>query len=185
MRSFVGLSLPEEAILALETLQEEIPVGRVVPGDNLHLTLAFLDDQPDFALQLLHEELTRIAAVPLRLRITGLDLFGGRVPRILFAAVAPDPDLSRLRDQVRRAAERAEIDLPRERFRPHITLARFPRQMPEHRAQRLGAFLQAQGDFSLPEMQIDRMALFRSTLTPDGARYEVLADYPLEDPAPS
>ena len=55
--------------------------------------------------------------MPLRLRITGLDLFGGRMPRILFAAVAPDPGLSRLRDQVRRAAERAEIDLPRERSR--------------------------------------------------------------------
>ena len=185
MRAFVGLPLPEETILALETLQEEIPVGRVVPGDNLHLTLAFLDDQPDFALQLLHEELTQVAAVPLTLRITGLDLFGGRAPRILFAAVAPDPALSGLRDRVRRAAERADMPLPRERFRPHITLARFPRQMPEHKAQRLGAFMQAQGDFSLPEVQIDHMALFRSTLTPDGARYEVLADYPLEGPAPS
>jgi 2'-5' RNA ligase len=119
------------------------------------------------------------------LRIIGLDLFGGRMPRILFAAVAPDPGLSRLRDQVRRAAERAEIDLPRERFRPHITLARFARQMPEHSAKRLGAFLQAQGDFSLPEVRIDHMALYRSTLTPDGARYEVLADYPLEDPGTS
>ncbi|MDE4132710.1 RNA 2',3'-cyclic phosphodiesterase [Phaeobacter sp. QD34_3] len=182
MRAFVGLPLPDEAADALERLQAEIPVGRVVVGENLHLTLAFLDDQPEVALQALHQELSQIAAAPLRLNIKGLDLVGGRNPRILFAAVEPDPTLSRLRDQVRRAAERAEIHLPRERFRPHITLARFSRDMPNLQARRLGEFLQALGDFSLPDVQIDRTALFRSTLSPDGARYDILADYPLNAP---
>lgn len=180
MRAFVGLPLPDDALHALERLQEGIPVGRIVPGENLHLTLAFLDDQPEAALQALHEALSQIRVPPLALDIRGLDLFGGRSPRILFAAVCPDPILSRLRDQVRRAAERAEIDLSRERFRPHITLARFGRDMPEYQARRLGGFLQAHGDFSLTDVLVDRMALYRSTLTPDGARYDLLADYPLE-----
>ena len=54
--------------------------------------------------------------------------------------------------------------------------------MPNLQARRLGEFLQALGDFSLPDVQIDRMALFRSTLSPDGARYDILADYPLGTP---
>ncbi|MEL0437139.1 RNA 2',3'-cyclic phosphodiesterase [Phycobacter sp. K97] len=178
MRAFVGLPLPEDALDGLDRLQQGIPVGRIVPAGNLHLTLAFLDEQPERVLHRLHQELQQIEAMPLSLCIKGLDLFGGGRPRILFAAVQPEPALARLRDQVRRAAERAEIDLPRERFRPHITLARFGRDMPEHQARRLGAFLQAHGDYAMPELPIDRMALYRSTLDADGARYEILADYP-------
>ena len=140
MRAFVGLPLPDDALDALERLQEDIPVGRIVPAENLHLTLAFLDEQPEHALHQLHRELEQIEATPFSLYIRGLDLFGGGKPRILFAAVEPDPALSRLRGQVRRAAERAEMDLSRERFRPHITLARFGRDMPEHQARRLGTY---------------------------------------------
>ncbi len=180
MRAFVGLTLPDDALDALERLQEEIPVGRIVPAENLHLTLAFLDEQPEVALQALHQELAQIEAGRLTLDFKGLDLFGGGKPRILFAAVELAPPLSRLRDQVRAAAERAEIDLPRARFRPHITLARFGRDMPEHQARRLGAFLQAHGDFSVSDVLVDRMALYGSTLTPDGARYDILADYPMQ-----
>ena len=47
-----------------------------------------------------------------------------RQPAVLWAGVAPQPGLGVLRDRVRGAVRRAGVDLPRERFRPHVTLAR-------------------------------------------------------------
>jgi len=84
----------------------------------------------------------------------------------------------RLRKKVRAAARGAGIDLPRERFRPHVTLARFSRSKPVDMG-RLTAFLGAYGGFRAGPFAVDRFCLYRSTLTPEGPVYDVLADYPL------
>ncbi|MBQ4825365.1 RNA 2',3'-cyclic phosphodiesterase [Leisingera sp. HS039] len=179
MRSFAGLPLPDAARIALERVQEELTAGRPVPAENMHLTLAFLDDQPEQMLQALHQELAAIRAPVLTLRIQGLETFGGRQPRVLAAAVQKTPELSRLRNQVRSACQAAGIALARERFRPHVTLARFPRYLQPGQLEKIAGFLQAAAGFRL-QTDMDCFALYQSTLAPDGARYDVLAEYPLE-----
>ena len=179
IRAFVALPLPDVARTDLARLQEGLGAGRPVPAENLHLTLAFLDDQPQAVLENLHEGLSRIAARPMELRIGGLDVFGGVRPRLLFAEVAPDPALVALRKVVRCAARQAGIDLPHERFRPHVSLARFRRDMGEGEALRLGSFLKDHAAYRLDPIQVRCLALYRSQLRPDGAVHERLADYPL------
>ena len=49
MRAFLALDLPQETRDALIRVQADLPVGRPVPCENLHLTLAFLDEQPHYA----------------------------------------------------------------------------------------------------------------------------------------
>ncbi|WP_052248786.1 RNA 2',3'-cyclic phosphodiesterase [Leisingera sp. ANG-Vp] len=180
MRAFVGLPLPDPALEALERVQEGLTVGRQVPPENMHLTLAFLDDQPEAVLQALHQEIAEIAGPALDLSFDELEVFGGKQPRVLAAAVRKTPELSRLRDRVRSACQSAGIELPRERFRPHVTLVRFPRHLQPGRLEKIAGFLQDTGGFRL-EARADRIALYQSTLMPDGARYEVLAEYPLGD----
>ncbi|MBR9844372.1 MAG: hypothetical protein GYB25_14520 [Rhodobacteraceae bacterium] len=76
-------------------------------------------------------------------------------------------------------AQDVGITLPRERFRPHVTLARFRRDMIEEEAAKLGRFMAAHGDVSLPGTRIAQMGLYGSTLHPEGAVHEMLAAYPL------
>ncbi|WP_411351312.1 RNA 2',3'-cyclic phosphodiesterase [Leisingera aquaemixtae] len=179
MRAFVGLPLPDAALDALERLQEPLTVGRHVPAENMHLTLAFLDDQPEAALQALHQLLAEIRVLPLTLTFSGLDTFGGKSPRVLAAEVQKTPELSHLRDRIRSACRSAGIELPRERFRPHVTLARFPRHLEEGQVEKIACFLSGAAGFRL-ECEAESFALYQSTLAPEGARYDILAEYPLE-----
>ena len=47
IRAFVALGMPEPIQDALERLQESLPASRLVAPETLHLTLAFLDTQPE------------------------------------------------------------------------------------------------------------------------------------------
>lgn len=183
MRSFVALPLPDTIRDQVEHLQDGLRAGRAVEPENLHLTLAFLDDQPDDRLQALHEALERIRPAPFDLRLAGVELYGTRKPSALvLRAEAPDaPDtLAALQASVMQAARMAGMDLPRRRFRPHVTIARFnARSRSPEDAARIGAFLQARGDWATAPFGITAYALYASHLLRDGPVYEELMRYDL------
>ncbi|QEW18940.1 2'-5'-RNA ligase [Marinibacterium anthonyi] len=182
MRAFVAVDLPEDLMEALERLQSDLRTGRIVAPDNLHLTLAFLGDAGDDALELLHDDLTTLHRIPVTLRITGLDIFGSATaPRLVVAMVDDTPALTDLHHRITRVARAAGLDLDRRRFRPHVTLARFGKTARAD-PQALARFLADHGGFTTPAIAARSMGLYASTLTPHGAEYEALATYPLAHP---
>jgi 2'-5' RNA ligase len=179
MRAFVALTLPDDALDRLEAVQAGLRVGRPVPRENLHLTLAFLDDQPVSVLQDLHAELADIHVPPFEITLTGLGAFGGERPRTLHAEAEDTPALTGLHRRVRSAARAAGIDLPRERFRPHVTLARFaPSEAANARAAIAWSVRTGAGLASVRFEVVD-FALMSSQLGPDGPTYDLLARYEL------
>lgn len=178
MRAFVALELPEAVLMPLTRLQAGLAVGRAVPEDNLHLTLAFLGDISEPQAAALAEALDTLELPAVTLTLRGLDLFGGRRPSVLFVA-AEGEALARLHDKVARAVRVAGIALPRERFRPHVTIARFARDLSAKDQQRLGEFLMLNGRFALDPVPGETVTLYRSHLSSDGAIHEPLAQYPL------
>lgn len=179
MRAFIAIGLPEEATAALVRLQSMVPAGRPVAEENLHLTLAFLGDQGETALEALHYELEGIRVQPFALRFSGLGAFGGDRPRLLFADVAPEPALADLHRRVTGALHRAGIVVQRARFHPHVTLTRFGTGAAPEAAARLRRFLSEHGDAPLPSLSVTEFGLYESTLHPSGVRYEQLARYAL------
>ncbi|MDV4145752.1 RNA 2',3'-cyclic phosphodiesterase [Shimia sp. FJ5] len=188
MRAFLALDLPEEMRAAVASLQDQLRVGRKPPAENLHLTLAFLDDQPEAVLAELHEALQGERLPEIHLALQGLELFGGARPRVLYAKGEGGAALVALHRTVRRVARDVGIELSRERFRPHVTLARFRphvtlarfrRDMSEDEAVKLGQFMARCGDWQFSEAPIAALCLFGSELHPDGAVHDVLAGYPL------
>jgi 2'-5' RNA ligase len=177
VRAFIGLPVPEVLLAPLATLQGAISVGRAVPLDDLHLTLAFLGDISDPVAEEVHtaldmQRLPRCALAP-----GGLATYGGSPPRLLALEIGAEPALSALQAQVARAVAQAGVLLERRRFRPHVTLLRFGSDLGPGEQARLHRALDG---LILPEMPAaeTRIARFyRSHLGPQGARYDVLAEY--------
>ncbi|MCB2109598.1 MAG: RNA 2',3'-cyclic phosphodiesterase [Defluviimonas sp.] len=179
MRAFLALALPETVRRPFEALQEALPVGRTVQAENLHLTIAFLGEVAEQAIDELHFALDAARLPAARVVFDALAVFGGSLPQSLHAAVKPDPGLSALHARACTLARGAGIALERRRFRPHVTIARFAGRLSPDEESRLARFLGASAATPLPSFDAAALTLYRSTLTRDGAIHEALADYPL------
>ncbi|MEM1382706.1 MAG: RNA 2',3'-cyclic phosphodiesterase [Pseudomonadota bacterium] len=184
IRAFVAIPLPDDAADALELRQAGLRVGRHVTAENFHITLCFLGNHPEPVVEDAHYALSDIRVPPLSLTIAGLGAFGDQRPRSLHAVVRPNPSLTALREKVVRAIRGAGITLPRERFVPHVTLARFGNGGLRGEALlELQAYTGRHMGFTLGPLPVEHFTLFESRLTGSGPIYEPLAEYPVGETA--
>lgn len=97
--------------------------GRIIPAQNLHLTLAFLGNQPEDVREHLTGFLEHTVFQPFNLILDTIGFF----PKIRLSWIGPStiPDaLHHLHHDIRAYLTEKRLTDGRERFRPHITLAR-------------------------------------------------------------
>lgn len=182
LRLFVAVDMPEEAKGALEQAinrwRERLGVGRWVVRDNWHVTLKFLGRTWPRLLPVVEAAGREVAStvVPFQVRFSGLGVFPGPSrARVLWAGLDdPRGDLAGLAEGLD-AALVEEFASEKRAFTPHLTVARFTPQIPmlEHAEALAGTSINA-SSFS-----VDRLVLYRSHLSPRGARYEALEEFPL------
>lgn len=177
MRLFVALTFEDELLDAIVALQGRIPVGRIVQRENLHLTLLFAGELDDRHAEALHDGLQGVSFDAFPLQFGGLGTFGSPWPETLWLGVRPNPALEALQGKVRSAAHGAGVMPERQRFRPHVTLARPGGAGVDGDAARLAAFLSRWESAELPVCQVRGFSLVQSHLRRDGARYEELARF--------
>lgn len=165
---FVAVVPPEEALADLEELLEprrDAADFRWAAADQLHVTLAFLADVPERALDDLVERLgraaTRRTAFPAALAGGGAFPNVGRA-RVLWTGLdldgAGSAEMARMATGARAAAGRAGIALDGSRFRPHVTLARL-RQPTE-----VTSWVRLLDGYHGPEWTVDSFDLIASYL---------------------
>lgn len=177
MRAFLALPLADPTVDALVRLQSSLPTGNPVPEDNLHLTLAYLGDAPESVLEILHDLLSAAALPAPEITFCGLGTFAEMERGLTFAAVSPSEALRALQGKVAQMARAAGTELPRRRFRPHVTLTRASKQPKGPARDRLAAAIGMEID--VPGFTATALNLYQSHLGPTGARHDVLASYPL------
>lgn len=177
IRAFLALPLPESVRQRLSLAQLRLPLPRPVPRENLHLTLVFLDTQPEPVLEELHHA---IEALPLKapeLWLDGLGSFGGAEPESLHARIAGDARLAPLQAKLARAARQVGIEIRARKFIPHITLGRL--RPGEASVAQIARAMGAVEPLASEPWRAEELVLFRSTLRPEGSLYDPLARYPL------
>ena len=163
-RLFLGFPLPDDAVERLAAWQQrELSRGRIVPPENLHVTLAFLGARPAEELPAIGEALresSRDGDQPV------LTVTRYRETRSVGMLVAADEDAraAALAGDLAARLERLAVYRPEKRpWLPHVTVLRF-RDRP-----RLDPPVPDLGPVRLSEA-----AVYHSVLRPSGAQYEVL-----------
>lgn len=120
---FFALWPDDLARAALARLQQGLQ-GRLIPRDKLHLTMAFLGQQPASALPRLRDILCDMVVPPMTLEIDCYGYF--KRPRIAWAGMsAPPPALLAVQAELMAKLAAAGFSTTTHGdFKPHITLAR-------------------------------------------------------------
>lgn len=177
MRLFVAIDPPEEIREQLARLCTGIEGARWVRREQLHLTLRFLGDTPQSALDEIKAALGCVRFAPLTFALCGVGIFPHGKPRyakVLWAGIEPSEPLRELKARIDEALGAAGVGADEERtFSPHITLARF-KQPPDRD---LNTWLERQHSLTSAPWQTTRFALYASELAPQGATHSVLAKF--------
>lgn len=174
-RLFIALRPPEDICDALLSAMEGVAGARWQDADNLHITLRFIGevDRHVFA-----DIVTALEGVPIRpfpLALSGVGHFESkRRPKAIWAGTTPSPALAELQYSVEMACRRAALPAETRKFVPHVTLARL-----NSGSAPIGDWLAAQGDLALGPWQVDSFALYESNLTPNGAIYSQIMQFPV------
>jgi RNA 2',3'-cyclic 3'-phosphodiesterase len=166
LRLFFALWPDATTRTALMRLQAGIQ-GRLVTYDNLHLTIAFLGQQPVTLLATLNDLLTRVPASTLTLTIDRVGYFPRN--RVAWAGMHDiPPPLATLHRLLTEGLQRTGMPFRQEHdFKPHVTLAR-------------DATLPADMVFTPIVWQVGEIALVQSITEASSTRYSVLASRALE-----
>jgi RNA 2',3'-cyclic 3'-phosphodiesterase len=178
IRAFLGLELPQAVRGALQVQQFLLPLPRKVEPEKLHMTLVFLGDCPELALDAAHEGFEALRETGFPLSLQGLGLFGKDKPHCAWAGVAPSPELMRLQTKVETIARRAGCPIDARKFVPHVSLGRFS-SPPPIEAARLERAVAMGAGFRTEPWQVTDLVLWQSHLMRRGAHYQVLTRYPL------
>jgi RNA 2',3'-cyclic 3'-phosphodiesterase len=172
-RCFIALA-PDVATREMLSGLPSPPVARRVPADQLHLTVAFLGTISACKGGLLGYELPQVAEALPVFRTERIEHWPGPAhPRLTVAVLAKSEALFALAARLKAVLEKLQLPMDDRAFRPHITLARFPRDA--------SALCELPVPVAGLSIRFDTLALYSSTLARHGARYSELASVALPD----
>ena len=177
IRLFFGLELPGELRMRIAALAAGIDRARWVAPENLHITLRFVGEVEEPAMEDLAGEAASIRFEPFPVTLSGAGHFErrGRVSAV-WLGLEPSPALAALRDRVEAAAVRAGQPPEGRKFRPHVTVARLNQGRPGE----VRDWLAANTLFRAVPFTVASFALFSSTLGRSGPNYRVECLFPPE-----
>ncbi|HEX5364458.1 MAG TPA: RNA 2',3'-cyclic phosphodiesterase [Gallionella sp.] len=169
-RVFFALWPTEAERAALANWQpplHELCGGRTMRADTLHATLIFLGEIAEHRLEALQLAAQEVAGASFELRLDKVRYWGHNHIAYAAPSVVPAP-LSALVQDLEQRLRAHRFRFERREYKPHVTLLRHGRWT----------------DAPLPEMnavnwQVQDFALVSSQPDEQGARYEVLARFPL------
>jgi 2'-5' RNA ligase len=194
MRVFVALDINDvirdRIARFLDGVRGFAPDARWARPESLHVTLKFIGEKSEEAVENIKRTLETIAAGSFEMNFRGYGFFpGARAPRVFWVGIDGGPKLTSLAATVDETLARLGVSREEHAFNPHLTLARGagssgsgrrkgdnPSPIFQHLQERLAA---------LPAPEFGTMTsreffLYRSQLSPSGSKYTKLAEFALQ-----
>lgn len=128
MRLFVAVRFDGAALDELCRVRDALArvklCGHMTARENLHLTLAFLGEQPEGAVPQLRAAMERAAGAPFALTLATPGRFRQERGDIWWTGIQPYPPLEALARRLRRELVQSGFPVDEKPFRAHITLGR-------------------------------------------------------------
>ncbi len=188
IRTFIAIDLPDDAKQTLANFTETLKARglsnvRWVKPNGIHLTLKFLGNIPP---SIVPQLLTALEAAanhhpPFTLSLGDFGVFPNpNNPRVLWVGLNGDLTiLGSLQSSVEHHCRNLGFDPDRRPFRPHLTLGRVRRTLPQPQRHIVRSALQDGTGVDAPPWPVQEIHLIHSSLTPQGAVYRSLGAIPL------
>lgn len=133
MRFFIALEIPDENRPQFQAIQNRLhkflPQAKLTDPEKIHLTLAFIGEQPDNLQHNLTEAITQatLNVPPFEVTPAYIDGFPNlHHPNVLWVGVKGDIDkVLLIREGIKDGLENLHLPVDERRFVPHITIAKF------------------------------------------------------------
>jgi len=194
MRLFVALDIDdairERLVRFVEGVQPFAPDARWVKPESMHVTLKFIGEQPDDALDSIKQALRQISRHPINIDFRAYGFFPNpNSARVLWVGMQAGTELPALAAAVDQILSPLGIPKEDRPFSPHLTLARSaggsesPRRSKSDRPNRVFQILRNRlATLPVPEfgtMTSREFFLYQSQLSPKGSKYTKLAKFTL------
>jgi 2'-5' RNA ligase len=189
MRTFVAIDFsPQirgkigEIIEYFKTQTPDYALKWVEP-QNLHMTIKFLGEVSEGHLRTIKDVLsdTLEGRSAFEIEVTGMGMYPStQKPRVIWLGVEGSEPLKDIHQSLDQALQKASIPPDKRGLSPHLTIARVRRNVETLIVQDIGKTLSQFKIDSLGKCTIDRIVLYKSTLTPSGPIYDPLLSIPLD-----
>lgn len=184
MRFFLALEIPPESEKEIEQVQKKlqdlIPTARLTQPNKLHLTLAFIGEQPDSLKIKLAEILKRSSQgiPPFEITPAYIDGFPNiHQPHTIWIGVKGDIDkLLLLRERLRDELVGLNLVVDERRFTPHIAIAKINNLHIDSKTENSLAGLMAK---NFEPIKVSSIKLFESVPEGDLHKHNTLAEISL------
>lgn len=151
-----------------------------VPPENMHLTLRFLGgitfSMSDKLRENLQQLLIQFSPIKFKLGIPGV-FPSWKEPRVLWVGLdVLEGDINLIQGEIERQAQMVGLPQEKQKFHPHITVGRVKTPSPFISNTWKNVKIQY-----MPEFVVKKITLFKSTLNPSGAIYEVVDTFQLNE----
>ena len=195
MRLFVALdidpSIRERMMRFVEGLHNCAPDARWMKPESMHVTLKFIGEQPDAAVEPIKQAMSKITGAVTEISFRGYGFFPtAKSARVFWAGIDAGPELAALASAIDEKLLAHGIPKEDRAFSPHLTLARGASASGSHRRNRQDQHnptfhLLQEKVAALPPPEFGTMTaheffLYQSQLSPKGSKYTKLARFALK-----
>jgi 2'-5' RNA ligase len=195
MRLFVALDIPDAVRERIARFVEGVsgfaPDARWAKPESLHVTLKFIGEQSEPAVEQIKQRLSDIQSATFEIEFRDYGFFPtAKSPRVFWIGIDAGPQLAALAVAI--DDKMPSLGIPKEgrAFSPHLTLARGPggsgsprrnkSDVPNRIFQRLQEKLAALSTPEFGSMTAREFFLYQSQLSPKGSKYTKLERFDLK-----